>query len=146
MDAFAPVITLFVGVAIVVLGQWFNRAINGPRLSIEFDRVMPSFILLTSFRDKDGNLDKERACKYVRVKVINSGRESAKNCRGHIVAIEESSDGRYQPVPGGDDTIQLIWSYVHRPDRTRHHSEHCSTVNTEGTITYRSCIVSADSY
>jgi hypothetical protein len=49
---------------------------------------------------------------YVRVKITNSGKRSAKNCRGFLVRFERmASTGQFELIDDGDGSIQLVWTH-----------------------------------
>ena len=52
---------------------------------------------------------------FCHVMVSNDGKETAKNCRGRLIAVSERKpDGNYQPHPGFVSPVVLKWA--HEPD------------------------------
>jgi hypothetical protein len=96
------------GVLSKVLGDQLSRVVRGPRLDLEF-REKGNFISHTTLTGNGQSIP----CRYVRVKVTNTGQTSARNCRGFLIGLErKSKSGDFELVNGGDDTIQLIWSHA----------------------------------
>jgi hypothetical protein len=93
----------FAGVFSKVAADYLSREIAKPEIEIKF-RPQENFVV----RTVTGN---GISCFFVRIRVTNSGRRSANNCRGHLVCIERRQpNGDFQTVPGGDDPLALIWA------------------------------------
>lgn len=94
------------GAITAVVVEIVIRKLFGPKLAVDFhvDRPLESYFTHTTTVEG-------QPCCYVKIKVVNAGKRSAKNCRGFLVAFEEwnPTTSKYEAV-AGNDTLQLIWT------------------------------------
>jgi hypothetical protein len=81
-----------------------KHCVFGPKLKVEFIEGDRGFITDTK---ETGGTD----AHYVRVKVLNTGRQIAKQCRAYLVNVEKwnTSTGKFAPTIYCD-SLQLAWS------------------------------------
>ncbi len=102
------VVGLVVGVLTKVVADLLVFRTLSPHLDVEFTRNH-LFVAET-----------QNAPTYVRIRVINRGYRTAKNCRGFLLRIERLSENNvYEPVNGGEECLALIWSNSVLQDRMR---------------------------
>lgn len=81
-----------------------KHRVFGPKLKVEFKEGDAGFITDT----KEGG---GKNSHYVRVRVLNTGRQIAKQCRAYLVDVEKwnISTGEFEPTIYCD-SLQLAWS------------------------------------
>jgi hypothetical protein len=81
-----------------------KHCVFGPKLKVDFIEGDRGFITDTK---ENGVTD----AHYVRVKVLNTGRQIAKQCRAYLVNVEKwnKSTGKFEPTIYCD-SLQLAWS------------------------------------
>ena len=101
-----------VGFATAIFAEPFRSAIFRPKLTLEFGDGLE---FKTRTPEQASYVDVVRVqsnheAEYVRIKVRNSKRSVAKNCRAYLVAIEKRNEyGDFKPTIYCD-SIQLAWS------------------------------------
>jgi hypothetical protein len=96
----AWVLGLISGVLLEPLKHW----ILGPKLEVKFIEDDKGFITDTKdYGDRDAH--------YVRVRVLNTGRQIARQCCAYLVKVEKwnESNGEFEPTIYRD-SLQLAWS------------------------------------
>jgi len=99
------VIGFFLGIVSKLVGDHLGRVAYEPKLEVDF-RSNQSFVSRETLID--GN---QKSYGWdVKIRVTNSGKRAAKNCRGFLVGFEQRDDsGKFQPIEGGEDSLQLQW-------------------------------------
>jgi hypothetical protein len=92
-----------IGFIAAVWAEQIRHLIWGPKLKVEFIEGEKGFKTNT----KDGHID----AHYVRVRVLNTGRQVAKQCRAYLVNVEkwDESIDDFGPTIYCD-SLQLAWS------------------------------------
>jgi hypothetical protein len=94
------------GAAIPLVVEWLKRRFYGPRLEVlhgEGESFIPR-------SEEPGKTPGPFPARYLRVRVKNTGKMIAKNCRAYLVNIEEIDHG----IPKETfyrDTLRLRWAY-----------------------------------
>lgn len=107
------------GAGIIAIGQWIYHWWNRPSLSVSFQESKPGFIVFTSevrsspdagSASCSANAIEAYKAMYVSIRIKNTGKRDAKNCRGFLVGIDVKNNGRWEPTDYCD-SIPLAWSY-----------------------------------
>lgn len=90
--------------------QAFVRHWTAPRLRVEFREDDECFLLRTQEVGRQGFPRSD--ARFLRVRISNTGRRTAKKCRVHLVNWERRHQDRWAPTaPRYCDSIPLKWSY-----------------------------------
>jgi hypothetical protein len=96
-------ILVFFGAVIGILASpmhdLLRRWLFGPRLRV----VMPVHVVSVAREDYEE--------VYVRLRVLNSGRGTAKNCRGYLIGILLRESGGHCSATQYEDVLNLKWAY-----------------------------------
>ncbi|MFH1701246.1 MAG: hypothetical protein ABIE07_11735 [Candidatus Zixiibacteriota bacterium] len=108
----ADILSLLIGCAIgfvsavlaPIVVEQLRYCFFGPKLKVEFIEGDRDFITDTK---ETGGAD----AHYVRIKVLNTGLQNAKQCRAYLVNVEKwnTSTGKFEPTIYCD-SLQLAWS------------------------------------
>lgn len=97
------------GIVAKAVGDLVSFRLLGPQLSVNFQQS-PLYLVQTPVG--------EATQTYVRIRVTNLGKRTARNCKGFLVRIDRrNSNGEFEAVEGGHDCLQLIWSNAHGSQR-----------------------------
>lgn len=90
----------------VVVAEFLKTKLFGPKLGVSFHMDRPQESYFSHTWTVEGV-----PCCYIKIRVVNTGKRTAKNCRGFLVAFEgwNPSTKKYEAV-AGNDTLQLIWT------------------------------------
>lgn len=94
------------GAAIPLVVEWLKQRLYGPRLEVmhgEGESFVPR-------SEEPGKTPGPHPSRYLRVRVKNTGRMIAKNCRAYLVNIEELVHGNPSRT-FYRDTLRLRWAY-----------------------------------
>jgi len=109
-------ISFIAGFVIAIFAEPVRRFFFKPNLNLEFDENK-GCVSGTFEVNKEG--EKIADARYIRVKVTNTTKIIAKNCRAYLINIEKW-DGKDNFMPTGYyDSIQLAWSCQGWMDRWR---------------------------
>lgn len=99
------VVAAILALAGIVAAEPLICAILGPTLEAAFVKSGGSII------DTPTTSSGDRPLKYFRVRVVNTGRRVAKNCRAYLTRVERRSDGGKFVSAEYSDSVPLPWAY-----------------------------------
>jgi hypothetical protein len=93
-----------------------RRRRNRPVLAVRYE-ASSRFLLKTPIEtrvpDASGNLvTQEVAGEYARIQVKNLGRQTALDCRGYLLKVEQLNTATKSYIELFEDTIPLAWSHI----------------------------------